>query len=556
MTWDPRLKDKWWRLTHLYKIKDKEGQLITFYPNETQLRHLAERGTVLRQRILKYRQGGFTTLYAIDYLDDALWNPGYSAAILAHERETLDKIFYIIKRAYENMPDSIKPTTRQDTLRAYKFEKAYDGRPLDSEIYVAMKLRGGTVQALHISERAYIEGEDSQELEAGSKQAVPISGRISEETTANGMNEFYDGFMSGWKKKDQGELEYRSFFYAWHEHTEYTLPGMIDVYTEADEEVKAIVREAYKKELTDGQLLWYRWKVDELKNSQREDGYSIGLNARQLMKQEYPSTVSEAFQSGMGNVFDLVKLEKLQAKEPILVTKSGIQIWKKPEKGGEYVLGADPSSGGSLDRTAIDIWDRKTKEQVAQWVGMISADQAADIARIMAELYLGAFAGIENNTQSMILFFAKIYDHFYSVIVEDERTKRRERKIGFNTNTKTRDPLIDGFIEQFEEGGLIINSAHTIKEMKTFVMKENGKREHADGKHDDALFAGMIAVKMFNHYRPRGTMLGGGNVKIKTLSNPFELKPQPITMNAQGELQSPDFWEKIRTGTRKKGSIE
>jgi hypothetical protein len=78
---------------------------------------------------------------------------------------------------------------------------------------------------LHISERAYIVGAASQELEAGSKQAVPITGRISEETTGNGFNEFYDALMEDYGAKDQGLLDGYSEFYAWHEQPEYTLPG-------------------------------------------------------------------------------------------------------------------------------------------------------------------------------------------------------------------------------------------------------------------------------------------------------------------------------------------
>jgi hypothetical protein len=501
MARDPRLRDKWWRLTNLYKIKDKEGNLVTFEPNETQLQHLAERGDRKRGRILKYRQGGFTTLYCIDYLDDALWTPGFTAAIIAHERETLDKIFQIIKRAYDNLPESLRPTTRQDTLRMLRFESAFDGLPLDSAIYVAMKLRGGTVQALHVSERAHIEGEQSQELEAGSKQAVPISGRISEETTANGMNDFYEGFMRNWNKSTLGDLDYYSYFYAWHEHGEYTLPGTIDEYTPEDLRLKELVRQAYNKELTDGQLLWYRWKHDEMKTV----GNLEGLRPEQLMKQEYPSTVLEAFQSGLGNVFNLEMLDRLQPAAPIRTTSTGIRIWKEPIKRGDryinedgqeaeysedrkYVMGGDPGGGGDL--TVLDIWDPVTGEQVAQWSGLDRADEAAEVAHEMCLLYNNAFAGIENNMLSLILFLSKLYDNLYSTTVIDEKFNRQTRKIGWNTNAKTRDPMIDEFLMKL-----------TVSQMKTFVKKDNGKREHADGKHDDAVIAAMIAVQMFKFYQ-------------------------------------------------------
>lgn len=514
----PGLNDKWWRLTHLYKIIDKEGRLVTFNPKYTQLKHLAERRNRRRIRLLKYRQGGFTTLYCIDYLDDALFNSGFMAGIIAHKQGTLDLIFQIVETAFDNLPPSIKPTTRQDTLRMLRFEKDYMGRPLNSGIYVALELRGGTLQALHVSERAFITGKKSQELEAGAKQAVPLTGRISEETTANGLTEFYDAFTSSWQKPTQNELDYLSMFYAWHEEVEYTLPGEIDEYTEKDLKLKQLVRDAYKgKELTDGQILWYRWKENEIAGSAEYEG----LRPEQVMKQEYPSTWLEAFQSGSGNVFDVAIIEKVVTKRPLRVTPTGITVWVEPVKRGDhyideedgiakqrerdfhYVLGGDPSGGTTDDATGLSIWCVETREQCAQYVGHPRPDEAAEIARDMCEMYNNAFAGIENNMLSLILFFSKIYDNYYSVTVPDEKFDRRTKKIGWNTNSKTRDPMIDEFIMAFEEGTLIINSPITLAQMRTFVKKENGKREHADGKQDDALFADMIAVQMFKHYNSR-----------------------------------------------------
>jgi hypothetical protein len=109
--------------------------------------------------------------------------------------------------------------------------------------------------------------------------------------------------------------------------------------------------------------------------------------------------------------------------------------------------------------------------------------------------------GIENNMLSTILFLSKIYDHYYISRRFDERTKKYTKKIGWTTSSKTRNIMIDDFRKEFEEGNLIINSNLTLSEMKTFVMKENGKREHADGKFDDCLFADMIALQLINDFR-------------------------------------------------------
>lgn len=401
------------------------------------------------------------------------------------------------------MPESIKPTTKQDTLYSYRFERSYDGVILDSEIYVDMRLRGGTVQALHVSERAYIEGEKSQELEAGSKQAVPTHGRITEETTANGYNEFYDSFTDDYENPDPGMFEYRAMFFAWHQDPEYSLPGTIESRSDTDNKLDNLVFSHYEYHLTDGQILWYNWKEKELIKAARESEDKIGLSGRQLMRQEYPSTWREAFQSGQGNVFDAVLVDNYHAAKPIrkIGSKSQpgqqISIFKEFENGKFYGLGADPSDG-SADPAGIAIWDQEYNK-VAEWHGLLRPDKLAELVKEMAELYGDAFAGVENNMLSTILFLDKIYKNIFSTVTIDKTFNTRTKKIGWTTTGRSRDIMIDDFVMHFEEGTLVGLSERSLKEMQTFVRKDGGKREHAAGKHDDMLFADMIAIQMIKN---------------------------------------------------------
>lgn len=491
--------DKAWRLTHLYKIKNKQGELVTFIPNEIQIKHIDERGGHRRNLILKARQFGFTTLYCIDLLDEALWVDGMTCGIIAHEAKKLPDYFTIVKRAFENLPEFLKPKCKTDTKYMYEFTERFDGKPMDSSIYVSVDIRGGTVQKLHITESAYIK--DRQALNAGSKQAVPITGWISEETTGNGFNEFYDFYTSSQQNPNIGEMDYKTYFYPWYLSKEYSLEGVLEGETEKEAEL----RKTYN--LTDGQLLWRRWKIKELMS---EAGGS-GLKGDQLFKQEYPATVTEAFQSGAGNIFNAEKVDAIKIKIPLstsskpevqaLIDKE-FRIWVEPQYQAEYVIGCDPSDGEGADFSCIDIWDKNTLEQVGQYYGKLRPDELAEYIRQAAEVYNKAFVGVESNMLTTVLILSKIYDNYYFQTVVDEKTDKRTKKIGWHTNTKTRDIMIDEFIIAFEEGSLTINSPLTIREMKTFVRNpENGKREHAIGKHDDALFAGFIALQMKKYYR-------------------------------------------------------
>lgn len=536
-----QLKSKFWRLTHLYKIKNKQGDLVYYRPNPMQQKNrlaVAGRHYVY---IVKPRQFGFTTDYAIDMLDDALWTPGMSCAIIAHDRETLTKIFAIIKRAFENLPEEIRPKTKYDTKNEYKFEYRYDEEKLDSEIYVALKLRGTTVNRLHVSEAAY--NKDRGELKRGAKQAVPIGGKIVEETTGNGMDEFYDDVMIAWEKQKAGKsgpMDYYVAFYAWVENPEYMLDGRIpdDQYSAEELRIKEIAKKEYNIDVTDGQLLWRRWKLDELRSSNESDG--LTLNTEQQFKQEYPLTLLEAFQSSAGNVFDLERLEHAQEKPPLgnvqiyktlhdnweflsaqeqsdneeLRRRSGqliglgVKIWHLPEKGKHYVIGCDPSDGTGGDSAGIDIFDAKPIDgklrQCAQFFGKLRPDLLANLIKYMAETYNDAFAGVENNMLSTVLFLKDIYDNILTEVKVDMKTQKRTLKYGINTNGTTRNPMIDEYIQLWEEDVLEINSGVTFRQMRTFVTKENGKREHADGKSDDALFGAFIALQTRKHEPPRG----------------------------------------------------
>jgi hypothetical protein len=187
----------------------------------------------------------------------------------------------------------------------------------------------------------------------------------------------------------------------------------------------------------------------------------------------------------------------------------GLNMWEVPDVTKKYVIGLDPSDGAGSDFSCIDVWELEGLKQVAQFYGKLRPDELAELAAEIGHFYdgsdtRGAFVGIENNMLTTILMFSKIYDNYYYETRIDERTAKKTKKIGWSTNMKTRDVMIDEFNIFFDEGHLTIRSKITINEMRTFVRDaESGKREHAVGKHDDSLFAAFIAIQMRKFYRQR-----------------------------------------------------
>ena len=74
------LRNREWRIDNLYKIKNKEGKVVTFVRNRAQLHF--DKNTHTRNIIVKARQLGFSTFESIDMLDQALFNPNQTNLII------------------------------------------------------------------------------------------------------------------------------------------------------------------------------------------------------------------------------------------------------------------------------------------------------------------------------------------------------------------------------------------------------------------------------------------------------------------------------------------
>lgn len=481
------LRDPIWRIENLYKIKYKDGTVGKLKLNFIQKKFVKQRGKHRRNRILKSRQMGFTTFRCIELLDDAIWNRGRSNAIIAHERSAVTDIFQIVKRAYNSMIEELRPKAQYDSKNELYFQD------IDSRIYVALKLRSGTVTDLHISEVAFIK--DIQELNAGSKQTVGIEGSITEETTANGMNHFYKDYKyskENWDNDDgiPQDLKYKTYFYPWYEFPEYSISDTKFLQGITKEELE--LKRKYK--LTYGQLAWRRWKISELQNSELRS--LSGLTPERLFQQEYPSNWQEAFLTTGNTFFDSEKVNQVETKQPVEVTQFGLQIYKKPDKTHRYVIGVDPSTGQGVDYSCVDVWDIDTLEQVAQLRDYVRPDILADYIKHTGQMYNNAYVGVENNQLSTVLELHKLYWNIYFTTSVDQKTQKRSRKLGFNTNAKTRPLILNKVKQLFEDGDLIINSGITKSEMISFIRKDSGKVEHEDGEHDDSILAMAIALHM------------------------------------------------------------
>jgi hypothetical protein len=375
------LEPRSFRLSDLF-IRTKTKKIETFTPNNVQVRYL---DSILprwregeyhlsgqRDILLKARQFGFSTLILALFFLDTVNNPNTQTVVIAHDADSTERLFQIVRRFYDHLPEATRPKTR------YANRKELLWPALDSSFFVGTAGakgfgRGGTINNVHMSEVAF--WPDAETLVAGLLQAVPADGNVFAETTANGLGNW---FYTEYQTAKRGASTFTPRFFGWHEHREYRTetPAL-----ERSEEEQAA---SDTLGLDDEQLAWRRGKVRELK---------------ELFPQEYPASDSEAFLTSGNPYFDRARIkaliDALESKEfdPIRVvipphlerlskaySEGWLKVWAPPVPGRTYAIGADTAEGltdaGERDFDSAEVAERGSRVQVAHLHGLRSDHQA------------------------------------------------------------------------------------------------------------------------------------------------------------------------------------
>ena len=280
-----KLKNRLWRLNNLYFIQDKNGKCVRFKLTREQL-ELFE-GEHDRNIVLKARQLGFTTLVCIIQLDLALFHRK-NCALIAHSLPDAERLFRNkVKFAYDRLPDAIKRANPLEKITTSEIVFLKGG-----SVTVSTSFRGGTLYSLHVSEFGKICARyphKAVEIVTGAFEAVPLGGRITLESTAEGREGyFYDYCIQA--EQDQiankvlSSLDWKFFFFAWFRDPAYILPEkefrplplrLIEYFDNLEQSLGV--------KLSEGHRQWYSAKERTLGDK---------------IKREYPSFPAEAFNSG------------------------------------------------------------------------------------------------------------------------------------------------------------------------------------------------------------------------------------------------------------------
>ena len=477
VTWDARFC-----IENYFWIKDKNKRLRRLKFNRPQ-KHFFEKRTN-RNVIMKPRQLGFSTLIlALDFWDTIV-HSYVTSSVVSHDFEATERLFRIVYRFEEHLPSFLKQKTSVKNKREFFFEET------DSNFFVntSVKLvsgRGDTINNLHASEVAF--WRNSDDIMPALLEAVPMHGYVDMECSPDATISRY--FQNFWNETKQGMNGFKHFFYPWHAGEEYQIPlepGEKLPLTEEDE------RSMKRDKLTFEQMKFYLRKRAVLKVN---------------VHREYPWDDLRAFLFAGESFFDMDVLMAMMRDNVFAppTEEKGLKIFKLPELGKRYVIGGDSAKGigGGVSKSALEVLEVDSCEQVAEYVGRVTPTQFGRIAARVGRMYNDALLGIESNHPGPATLVTLMEEEEYHPLYwyTDYARKKKmagsssepEGQPGYPTNGKTRSIYLTYLKDMLEMGFLTVNSLDFLVKCSEFKLDESGR---PSGKGDDPVIAMGIALQL------------------------------------------------------------
>ena len=274
-----RLHDQKYRLNNLYHIIDRNGNDIPFVMNHVQ--EDVYNGLHNRNVILKARQLGMSTWAVLYLIDSCIWEESTSCGIVSYSLEHAQHILKrIIGYALDHLPKWLTVPIKARSAREITFGN-------NSVIRVDTTLRGGAYQKVVVSEYGKTCARNpikAEEVITGTLQTVPKDGIVIMESTGEGSDGYYADIVNEAALRGNDNLnalDYKLFFYNWLDEPAYYMEDKVKFDTHLSDYFDKIEIETNQK-ISLQQRYWYATQTKILGDK---------------IKQEYPSTVSEAFVS-------------------------------------------------------------------------------------------------------------------------------------------------------------------------------------------------------------------------------------------------------------------
>ena len=479
----------------LLKVRSRSGELVPLRANRVQQEFEASAGK--RNIVLKARQMGLTTWIAARFFLQTITRPGTLTVQVAHDMRSSEEIFRIVHRFLENLPEDLHEwtdgalITSRSNVRELVFPKIDSGYRVETAADPNAG-RGLTIRNLHCSEVALWPREAGATL-AALRAAVPADGEIVLESTPQGAA---GAFYEEWQRAEETGTV-RHFFPWWWEESYCARWDEGWKLTDPERELMeahgvSLEQIAYRRQLKAGfRRLAAQEFAEDAESCFLVSGdclFDVGLvqeRLREVAGSQWSEVRGASHEEACRDGQDARSFAGAQDD-----TRERGVLWFYPVvRGKSYVIGVDPAGGGvEGDYACAQVLERQTGLQCAELRGHFSPREMAQRSAELAREYNGAELVVERNNHGHEVLAYLNYEIGY------ENLFCERGQAGWLTGVANRGPMLAEMEAWFSMYPERVNSRRLLEEMKTFVRKENGRAEAAQGAHDDTVMAFAIAL--------------------------------------------------------------
>lgn len=455
---------------------------------------------------LKYRQAGVSTVtaaWASKKIAFAKKSNPEKILIIANKLDTAVEMANKVRSFTEQWPSwvGVSFSAEKNSARHFKLNNNCEVKAVATS---KDALRGYTPTILIFDEAAYIEADS--DFWAACMASLSTGGRVVVISTPNGYDpiyyEIYDQALRGMNEFKITEM-------LWHRDPRYTR----DLYMVKTNDIIHFLlqRDQYPQDtIIDLSHINSYERDPKLVDDYISQGYKPCSSWFESMvkklkfdRRKVSQEIEGAFLGSGDNVFSpelIQSVAKNMIREPeSKLMGNALWLFKEPENGHRYVLGADVSRGDSEDFSCMEIIDFDTREQVLEFVGKLPPDSFAEVIFKWATMYkafvvtdLTGGMGVATSRKLQDLGYTNMYYDGVDAANKWKFDLKMSEKIpGLNFNNK-RVQIIASFEEALRHE-FRIYSKRLFNEMNTFVYI-NGRPDHQKGHHDDCIMAISMAL--------------------------------------------------------------
>lgn len=193
--------------------------------------------------------------------------------------------------------------------------------------------------------------------------------------------------------------------------------------------------------------------------------------------------------------------EDLTNIKPINVTDENVAIFTKVVEGSTYLIGVDPATGTGSDFTTIQVFEFPSMIQSMEFRS--NTQSSSVVYRLLKKIIYAlqdkgctVYFSVENNGVGegiLALYEADERQPSEAIFVTEDGSKR----LGFNTNGRSKLKACVALKEMIENNSLRINSNLLLDELKDYI-RTGGSYAAKTGSTDDLISATLIVIRILS----------------------------------------------------------